>query len=182
MGHQARKAAMWLVAWCVAGSVWPAAAERAGGTSTVRIPAARFESLLPPARDSRIVEVAEFELDRTPVTNAQFARFVAAQPRWRRDRIPRVFADESYLSHWQDASTPADGTGEQPVTRVSWFAANAYCEARGQRLPTWHEWELASAAGETTRDARQDPAWRQAILDWYARPASAALPEVGRTP
>jgi len=29
-------------------------------------------------------------------------------------------------------------------------------------------------------DARADPAWRQQILDWYARPAGTALPEVGR--
>jgi formylglycine-generating enzyme required for sulfatase activity len=65
------------------------------------------------------------------------------------------------------------------VTQVSWFAAKAYCESRGARLPTWHEWEWVAAASATALDARGDPAWRQAILEWYARPAGAALPDVG---
>jgi formylglycine-generating enzyme len=178
MGRGMRKAVACVAAWCAAGSVLPASTP--DDEATVRIPGGRFETLLPPTSGVRTVDVAPFELDRTPVTNAQFARFVAVHPEWRRDRAPRLFTDEMYLSHWRDATTPATATGEQPVTRVSWFAANAYCESRGRRLPTWHEWELASAAGTRTRDARHDPAWRQGILDWYARPASAALPDVGR--
>ena len=39
--------------------------------------------------------------------------------------------------------------------QVSWFAAQAYCEAQGARLPTWLEWEYAAAADETRRDARK---------------------------
>jgi formylglycine-generating enzyme required for sulfatase activity len=67
----------------------------------------------------------------------------------------------------------------QPVTRVSWFAAQAYCESEGARLPTWYEWEYAAAADRTRRDARADPAWRESILGWYARPSNVALPVVG---
>ena len=48
---------------------------------------------------------------------------------------------------------------QQPVTQVSWFAASAYCEARGARLPRWYEWEFAAAASATRPDARNDPAW-----------------------
>jgi formylglycine-generating enzyme required for sulfatase activity len=148
-------------------------------TTRARVPGATFETILPPAAGVKSATVAPFELDRTPVTNAQFAGFVAQQPRWRRDRVPRVFADAQYLDHWSSASTPAAGTGQQPVTRVSWFAARAYCEARGARLPGWYEWEWVAAASPTVKDARQDPAWRQQILDWYARPAGGALPDVG---
>ena len=42
-------------------------------------------------------------------------------------------------------------------------------------MPDWYEWELAAAASGTQRDARSDPAWRQQILDWYARPAGDGL-------
>ncbi len=66
--------------------------------------------------------------------------------------------------------------------QVSWFAASAYCESKGGRLPTWHEWEYVAAASDTQRDGRNDPAWKQRILAWYSRPATATLPEAGGTP
>lgn len=144
-----------------------------------RVPGATFETILPPSPGVKSATVAAFSLDRTPVTNAAFAAFVAQHPRWRRDRVARVFADANYLGQWSSATNPAPGSLRQPVTQVSWFAAKAYCEAQGARLPTWHEWEWVAAASPTLRDARQDPAWRQTILDWYARPASATLPDVG---
>ena len=157
-----------------------AAAPAADVTSArAKVPGATFETILPPAAGVKSATVAAFELDRTPVTNAQFAAFVAANPRWRRDRVARVFADTGYLRHWSTDAGPAAGTQQQPVTQVSWFAAKAYCEAQGERLPTWHEWEWVAAASATQRDARQDPAWRQQILDWYARPGGQALPDVG---
>ncbi len=148
----------------------------------VDIPGGRFRSVLPPAQGIKEVTVAAFQLDRTPVTNAEFARFVRERPEWRRDRVARVFADRGYLKHWSTDAAPGAALARQPVVQVSWFAASAYCEAQGMRLPTWYEWEYAAAASETQRDGRADPAWRERIITWYSRPASATLPEVGGTP
>jgi formylglycine-generating enzyme required for sulfatase activity len=145
-----------------------------------RIPGGTFDTVLPPAPTVKQATVTAFQLDRTPVTNAQFARFVAAHPEWRRDRVARVFADQGYLLHWGSSAGPAAGTAQQPVTHVSWFAADAFCAAEGARLPNWYEWEFVAAASDTAADARNDPAWRQTILDWYARPASGTLADVGR--
>src|SRR5215831_11540815 len=133
-------------------------------TPMVRIEGGTFESVLPPAPNQKSVDVRKFALDVTPVSNAQFAMFVKDHPEWQRDRVKKLFADASYLSHWRDATTPGDEIKDQPVTNVSWYAARAYCKSHGARLPTWYEWEFAAAASETQRDGRQDPAWRQRIL------------------
>lgn len=148
----------------------------------VTIPAGKFESVLPPAPGIKQVDVARFSMDRTPVTNAQFARFVASHPEWRRDRVARIFADSEYLNHWKGAAAIDPQQADQPVVRVSWFAASAYCEARGARLPTWYEWEYVAAASTTRPDARDDESWRQKILTWYSKSARGELPVVGQTP
>ena len=127
--------------------------------------------------------VAPFALMHTPVTNAEYLEFVRAHPEWRRDRVPVALAEARYLSHWRSAASPGLGAmTDQPVTWVSWFAASAYCEAQGARLPTWQEWEFAAAADETRTDARADPAWRERILAWYSRPSSEPLPATGASP
>lgn len=141
---------------------------------------AEFRSALPSGKEDR-VKVPGFLLQEHPVTNAEFLAFVRAKPQWRRGATPAVMAGGDYLAHWAAPLDPGpDAAGSQPVTRVSWFAAEAYCEASGARLPHWYEWELAAAASANARDARSDAAWRQQILDWYARPVSARLPDVER--
>ena len=175
--HALRLGCVVLLAAC-AQSAWAAPA-----TTPARAPihGGKFATVLPPAETVKEATVRAFAMDRRVVSNADFARFVAEKPAWRRDRVAKIFADAGYLKHWQSAATPGEAIAAQPVTQVSWFAAKAYCESRGARLPTWYEWEFVAAASEKTPDARADPQWRQGILDWYARPASAGLPAAGST-
>ena len=150
---------------------------------SVLIKGGSFQSVLPPSETVREVEVANFRLDRRPVTNGDFLAFVTRNPDWRRGRANSLFVDENYLANWQGALVPGDTAGrEQPVVNVSWFAARSYCEAQGGRLPTWYEWEYVAAASDTERDARNDPAWRQEILGWYSQTGGKKLPDVGRNP
>jgi sulfatase modifying factor 1 len=155
-----------------------ALAAAAAGNGWVALPGGSFRSALK-YEDAPVVEVAPFELQRRPVTNAEFLAFVKRHPQWRRDRVPAALAEPRYLQHWGGPLALGEAGAGQPVVNVSWFAADAYCEAQGARLPTWNEWEYAAAADELRRDARNDPAWRERILAWYSRPSSGPLPRAG---
>lgn len=147
-----------------------------------RIGGGALRSVLPVAKDRYDAQVGAYWLAISPVTNAEFANFTRSRPEWRRGKAPRLFVDENYLQHWAAPDRPGRGTERQPVTQVSWFASQAYCEAQGARLPTWHEWEFAAAADSVRPDARDDPAWRQQILDWYSKPGGGGLAQAGSTP
>ena len=146
----------------------------------VPIAGGSFTSALPAdARDADVL-VAPFALRTEPVTNAEFLAFVSAHPEWRRDRVAPVFAESRFLSHWQGADILGAGAlSDQPVTNVSWFAAQAFCESEGARLPAWNEWEFVAAADATRADARADAAWRERILNWYAQPSGHPLATIG---
>ncbi len=130
---------------------------------------------------SPAVRVESFQLEVVPVTNEQFLAFVRRDERWRRDRVARLFADQGYLSHWASPTELGEARPRQPVTNVSWFAARAYCDSIGRRLPTEHEWEMVAKADETQRDASRDPVFVQRILRWYSRPRGE-LTDVGLQP
>jgi formylglycine-generating enzyme required for sulfatase activity len=140
-----------------------------------------FRSILPGGgKEPAALTVPAFELQRTPVTNAEFLAFVQSHPEWSRERVAEYLADAHYLQHWQGPlQLGSAALPRQPVTNVSWFAARAYCEAQGARLPDWYEWEFAAAADAHARDARHDAQWQQHILAWYAKPSTRPLAQVG---
>jgi formylglycine-generating enzyme required for sulfatase activity len=166
------------------GVVWLGlACGAAWGGERAAIGSSDFVSVLAPSPTQKVAHVEAFRLDRRPITNGEFLAFVVAQPTWQRGRVAALFADEGYLSHWASpVALGAEVLPDQPVTRISWFAARAYCTSQGARLPTWVEWELAAAASEDKPDARQDSVWRERILTWYSRPMTESLRRVGQTP
>jgi len=96
------------------------------------------------------VKIDSFYLDKTEVTNAAFKKFTGVNPAWQKDRIPAEFHNGKYLQDWNDKNFPA-GKADHPVTFVSWYAAVAFCQSQGKRLPSEAEWEYAARGGLTGR-------------------------------
>ena len=148
----------------------------------VLVPAGVFRPPFRVAAQPAETPVAAFLLDVLPVTNEDFLRFVRATPEWQRSRVDRRFADATYLKHWAGDLDLGDALTNAPVTHVSWFAARAYAQRLGKRMPKTREWELAAAASTTQPDATREPEFQQRILRWYSTPTLARLPAVGTGP
>jgi gamma-glutamyl hercynylcysteine S-oxide synthase len=99
----------------------------------------------PRAYHQHVLHVSQFWMDKYPVTNAQFKRFLEATHYHPKDDI-------NFLRDWKNDTYPA-GWDSKPVTWVSREDAAAYAAWAGKRLP--HEWEWQYAAQGT--DGRSYP-------------------------
>ena len=97
-------------------------------------------------RPVHTVYVDAFYMDVYEVTNTQYKAFVDANPEWQKENIAEAFHDGVYLRLWNGNAYP-DGKADHPVIYVSWYAAMAYAQWAGKRLPTEAEWEKAARGG-----------------------------------
>jgi gamma-glutamyl hercynylcysteine S-oxide synthase len=99
------------------------------------------------------MQIKPYYIDRYPVTNAEFKKFLDATHYHPKD-------DQNFLKDWKDGAYP-EGWANKPVTWVSLTDAREYAKWAGKRLP--HEWEWQFAAQGT--DGRRFP-WGD--CDWLA--------------
>jgi gamma-glutamyl hercynylcysteine S-oxide synthase len=112
------------------------------------------------------VEIAPYAIARVPVTQADFARFVADSGYLRQDlwsaagwtwRTERRAEHPVYWRQtpdgWQrrsfDRWVPLEP--HRPMIHANWYEAEAWCSWAGRRLPTEAEWELAASGIEKRR-------------------------------
>jgi iron(II)-dependent oxidoreductase len=111
--------------------------------TTITIPAGEFtmgtdlENSDLQNKPAHKVNLPAYQIDKYPVTHAQFARFMVAT-----DYRPPL--------NWKNGVMPA-GKALLPVTMVSWYDAKAYCEWAGKRLPGEAEWEKAARGTDGRR-------------------------------
>ena len=119
------------------------------GIELIRIPAGPFlygsadsdSMALKNEKPQRSIDLPEYWIARTPVTNNQFLRFV-------QETDYRTLAETSKRGlDWQHPSRSSPslvGKDEHPIIYVSWDDANAFCNWAGLRLPTEEQWEKAA--------------------------------------
>jgi formylglycine-generating enzyme required for sulfatase activity len=108
------------------------------------------------------VETKAFYIDRFPVTNQQFKKFLDATHYSPADR-------HNFLRDWRDGVFP-EGAADRPATWVSLEDARAYARWAGKRLPHEWEWQYAAQGG----DGRVYP-WGN---EWNA--SAVPVPDKGR--
>jgi iron(II)-dependent oxidoreductase len=110
------------------------------------------------------MEMKRFYIDKYPVTNEEFKRFLDATHYHPSD-------DLNFLKDWQGGTYP-EGWAKKPVTWVSIEDARAYAKWAGKRLPHEWEWQYAAEGGHGPR-----------IYPWGERwdPLAVPVPNQART-
>src|SRR5207244_11711863 len=135
----------------------------AGGEVDVGAPEAGFA--YDNERPRRAVALEPFWIDRTPVTNAAYADFVAET-----GADPPLYWESDGAGWWVHTAMgrrePLDPA--LPVIHVSWHDAEAFALWAGKRLPTELEWEAAAQGSEPERANLDQPSFGWAGAGAYA--------------
>jgi len=110
------------------------------------------------------MHIGAFFMDKYPVTNAQYRKFLDASHY-------RPADDLNFLRDWKNGTYP-DGWGNKPVTWVSLEDARAYAAWAGKRLPHEWEWQYAAQGGDEDRIYPWGNVWE---------PSNVAVPDKGRS-
>jgi formylglycine-generating enzyme required for sulfatase activity len=115
-------------------------------------------------RPRRRVRTAAYRIAEFPVTNADYAPFIAKgydeRSHWSDEGWDWIRANGIRAPRfWEDAAWAHYLSPEQPIVGVSWYEADAFARACGARLPTEIEWERA-ARGDGGRRFPWGDEWR----------------------
>jgi iron(II)-dependent oxidoreductase len=153
----------------------PPAATLSPGAEMVTIPVGEHAIGAPSSgfaydneRPQHTVELPAFEIDRTPVSNAAYIRFMedtGAEPPlyWERD------GDGGWVLTTMGGRDPINPA--HPVLHVSWNEANDFAAWAGKRLPSEQEWEAANERLDGVGRA-----WEWTSSDFLAYPGFEAFP------
>ncbi len=123
------------------------------GKEMMRIPSGEFFY----GTDKRIVNLDEFWIDKTPITNLEYNRFLEANPD---HPVPFSGSEDARPYSWDPRTrTFPKGKADHPVVLVNLHDVQAYAYWVGKLLPTEQQWEKA-ARGTDGRKYPWGGIWR----------------------
>jgi iron(II)-dependent oxidoreductase len=115
------------------------------------------------------MHVNTFYIDKFPVTNAAFKKFLEATRYHPQD-------DLNFLHDWKNGFYP-DGWGNKPVTWISLEDARAYAKWAGKRLPHEWEWQYVAQGGDENRVYPWGNGWNAADVPTPDKGRSLTQPD-----
>ena len=103
------------------------------------------------------VQLDSFYMDQYAVTNEQFAQFLNAKGNQVEGGIEWINLSGAFrnvevgIEYLDGHYWAKSGHENLPVIYVSWYAARAYADWKGKRLPTEAEWEYAGRGGKLSK-------------------------------
>ncbi|OHB87963.1 MAG: hypothetical protein A3D13_07380, partial [Planctomycetes bacterium RIFCSPHIGHO2_02_FULL_40_12] len=107
------------------------------------VEAGRFDVEIP----QREVYMSAYLIDKYPVTNAEYKKFIESGGYKQRDLWSDAgwdYIQQSKPLESNCVNSAMDGEDDCPVVNISWYEAEAFARYAGKRLPSEAEWEKAA--------------------------------------
>ncbi|HEU4905372.1 MAG TPA: SUMF1/EgtB/PvdO family nonheme iron enzyme [Solirubrobacterales bacterium] len=166
---------------------YPPVREMPRASGAIRVPGAQYEIGAPGLehgfaydneRPRHVVELDAFEIDGWPVTNGEYAQFVAET-----GGEPPLYWERDGAGGWIDTAMGRREpiAPEAPVIHVSWHEADGFARWAGKRLPSEREWEAAARSAAPDGDnplglPGAGQVWEWTSSDFLAYPGFEAFP------